>query len=1324
MASNNQRKYHRQPLDLEALVSAKDIKPVEARIRDFCLGGGFLTFVDSNIAGQVFKNNDLITLHYKVPTVTGFMNFHTHAEIRRIEGNAVGVSFKEPDPAALQALENLASSLDKNIQEIFESEEDSLGNSSKQRIVALCKRCSTDYLSVLTQGFFSLVQDELFNEAEKAKNNTIQRELFDTISLIKKSRGPVATGFAKKVISAFDYFSGHVDEEESTPEEDITEEELSLVNQDEFEDWLIVKVLINKVESDFYESLFNLDARFAYLMSQGVIHNSNPVSPQVICHAFAESIHDIDIPKSTEKIIFSAFEKVLVEKLGSFYKDINDILINSGVLPKGVKVKAKKKEETPAKRAVTPIRVQSFDDATSDLEKPEEKEFQINLSGDSSLVDKEPEDQIEAAVSGEILDDKGVQDFKKQKKMFTEEYAKFKERIATEAYSTLQNILDIQSSVKLSAENDVGSSSENISYAESKKVLDALSNIKLDDDSGDIKRSIVESVNSLLVESYGNDVELSEKHKQVLTGVERLYDSMLNTDRLTDHMTGNFEYMKLPIYKVVIQDESFFEDSNHPARKVLNRMGQLGHKKGVQNLKTQSQVDKVVEEINDKYTDNLEIFDQALDSLDELYHQQKKILERNIHRVTEACEGQQKIDLAKRTVDNEINNLIGDKSVPKALPLLFDSGWKELMNHIYIKKGSESEDWSNKLDIIDLLTIKLGARNNYQQIDQDSDVSGQYLFDLVHKELINTIGQQNINQSSLEELKNILFSLDSNPDNSPELVSVRPIINDEKDSRLIIEADNELDKYLSKAKKLQVGDWLLNKIDENENIKMQLVWLGEDHSKFVFVDHQGKKTNEFLLHEIAYAFSQNKLVYQADGDPTLVEYGLDKMIENIYNELAYQTSHDPLTGLLNRQEFEKQLQSEIELTAEGTHALYCIGLDQFKVINNTCGFEAGDALLVEISQLLTNWMSIDGFIGRLGGDEFGVFLRNCNENDAFQLADNQLNAIHNLRFEWDGKPFTLGASLGLVYINDLSHNSALNFLVAANSALEAAKAAGKNRIEVYNNEDSQFTDKDEIMAWITRLNKALEEDTIKLRCQKIASVIDDAANQAHYEVLLSVVDENGMQLPPVDFIYAAEQYNRMQDVDRWVIVSVFEWMNKNPELLENISGLAINLSGHSFNDDSLLMFIWDKFVELKIPRNKVIFEVTETATITNLEKAADFIREMKEVGCRFALDDFGSGLSSYAYLKHLPVDFVKIDGVFVKEIVSDISDYAMVKSIHEMAKFLGKKTVAEYVENDEILKMLQEIGVDYVQGWGIEKPMMLEDLNESYFVPDEHSALF
>ena len=1310
------RKFNRHGLSLEAQVVAKNVKACPAVIRDFCLGGCFVSFSEDNVAGQLLNLNDPITIHLKIPTKSSSLNFHMHARITRIEGNSVGVSFNDPDPAALQALQNLSNSLNKQTRENSIAEEEILSNSSVQRILALCRRCLIDHLSASAQGFFPSVEDELLATADKATNNTLQRDLFDTIPLIKKNRGPIVTGFSKRAMEVFDYFSGNNPDFNKLEEGNLEDEDLSLVNQDEFEEWLVVKVLISKAETTFSEDLFDLEARFSHLLDLEVNDDNNPVAPQVICHAFAETIDAIDVPKISEKIIFSVFEKHVVDKLSVLYNEINDVLINSGVLPKIKRSKVKQKPRNEVK-TVSAIRVQPFDDISDDAEadatnsKGVDKGFNKRISNEDAqaTIDKSENESVNEEISPSVTS-------------YSKDISDIETRIAKEAYSTIQNILDIKKEGYLKGDSNNTEVNEQLQNFKNTEVVNAIDQISLKE-LRDSELSVIDYVKELLLNSYGDDASLGEKHVQVLKGVENLYNAMLNTDRLTDHMQSNFEELKLPIAKVVVQDESFFEDVNHPARKVLNRMGQLGVKNGIQNIRTKKSIDEVVDKINDQYVDNLNIFDQALEKLDELYDKQKLIYERNINRVTEACEGQQKIDLAKETVEDEINKRIGGKSVPKALPLLFEAGWIDLLNHAYIRKGPDSNDWKQNLDVIDMLMIKLGANNDYKNIDQSGDVSGRQLFNKINTTLENIISQQGINQKPLNELKNILEVVDNDSAIELEIVNVPGKDNDS--SHLIKENNlNGLDKSILKAKNLRIGDWLEQTLNSDEKLKIHLVWLGEDFSKFVFVDHKGMKVTEFSLQQIAIAFSEGKLVYLPEGEMSLVDHGLDKMIENVYDELAFQTSHDQLTGLMNRQEFEKQVQKAIDVSPDKEYALCYLGLDQFKVINNTCGFDAGDKLLIEITQLLNSWLSADGFIGRLGGDEFGIFIKGCSENDAYQVVDNQMNAVQEFRYIWEEKTFTIGASSGLVFINDFVEGNAKNLLMCANSACDVAKEAGRNRIEVYSSQDAQFSDKDEVMMWVTRLNSALEEDRIRLRCQKIAPVLSGTNDKPHFEVLLCVEGENGLQLPPADFIFAAEQYNRMQVVDRWVISNVFDWMVKNHALLDNINGLAINLSGHSLNDDTLLSFIWDKFVELDIPRNKLIFEITETATVTNLEKAADFINEMKDVGCKFALDDFGSGLSSYAYLKKLPVDYVKIDGVFVKELATDKSDFAMVKSIHEMAKFLGKRTVAEYVENNDILDKLKEIGIDYAQGWGIEKPIMLEDLNEGYFVPDEQSALF
>ncbi len=248
------------------------------------------------------------------------------------------------------------------------------------------------------------------------------------------------------------------------------------------------------------------------------------------------------------------------------------------------------------------------------------------------------------------------------------------------------------------------------------------------------------------------------------------------------------------------------------------------------------------------------------------------------------------------------------------------------------------------------------------------------------------------------------------------------------------------------------------------------------------------------------------------------------------------------------------------------------------------------------------------------------------------------------------------------------------------------------------------------MEWVSEIDRALDENRLVLNCQRIAPIGSDPDTEAHYEILLTMLDDRGEMIAPTDFIFAAESYNRMAAVDQWVIEHALAWMSKNRATLDRIGGISINISGHSINDEGFADFVLRQFSTSRVPTGKVCFEITETAAIANLDNAVNFINKMKLIGCKFSLDDFGTGLSSYSYLRNLPVDFIKIDGVFVKDLSDNPGDYAVVKSINEIGHFMGKKTIAEFVENDEILEQLREIGVDYAQGYGIERPCLLEQL--------------
>ena len=518
-------------------------------------------------------------------------------------------------------------------------------------------------------------------------------------------------------------------------------------------------------------------------------------------------------------------------------------------------------------------------------------------------------------------------------------------------------------------------------------------------------------------------------------------------------------------------------------------------------------------------------------------------------------------------------------------------------------------------------------------------------------------------------------------------------------------------RSLERARRVQVGEWLAMTDAEGRPLILTVAFVGDESSFFVLVNRKGIKARELELKEVADGLHQGAITLLDDFDMPLMERASQRMLQNMHNQLTYQASHDDLTELLNRKEFERCVETAMQAARgrDDQHAILYIDLDQFKVVNNTSGHTAGDQLLKDVGESLTESLdNRNAKIARLGGDEFGVLLEDVATDDARATAEQVLQAIREKRFEWEGRRYTMSASVGLVFIDQTTESvdSAMQF---ADEACYTAKDSGRNRVQEYELGDARMMERHGVMEWVSQLDKALDEDRLILNCQRIAPVDADGGS-SHYEILLSMQDEFGDAMPPSEFIHAAETYNRMTAIDRWVIEHVLHWMAAHRDRLDAVGGFSINVSGHSINDETFPDFVLDQFSKSQAPTGKVCFEITETAAIANLDNANDFMNRMKIIGCQFSLDDFGTGLSSYSYLRNLPVDFVKIDGVFVKDLATNPGDYAVVRSINEIGHYMGKQTIAEYVESEEILTHLREIGVDFAQGFGIDKPRLLSEL--------------
>ena len=431
---------------------------------------------------------------------------------------------------------------------------------------------------------------------------------------------------------------------------------------------------------------------------------------------------------------------------------------------------------------------------------------------------------------------------------------------------------------------------------------------------------------------------------------------------------------------------------------------------------------------------------------------------------------------------------------------------------------------------------------------------------------------------------------------------------------------------------------------------------------------------------------------------------LQKEIEErdkVQRKLLYQASHDPLTSLYNRTEFETRIQQIVSNRPRSNqpHAVCCMDLDQFKLVNDTCGHGAGDELLRRLSGMLAAQVRTGDVLARLGGDEFGVLLYDAGLNESMQLIERLRDMIENFTFLWDRRQFKVTASFGVAILTD-DYDSVTDILRDADTACFLAKDRGRNCVHVHVQEDATVSERRQQMAWINRLDAAMAANRLLLARQPIIDC--SGRGVPHWEILLRLRDEDGDIVTPGFFLPAAERFGMMPRIDRFVVEQITDYIAANAD---GDDCYAINLSGASLGDERLIAFIHERVKQCVKPA-RLCFEITETSAISNLTQVGDIIRELRQLGCRFSLDDFGTGMASFDYLRSLPVDFLKIDGSFIKDIVDNPISLAMVRAVNDIAHLMGMRTVAEFVENQETAALLRGIEIDYLQGFAFGRPQL------------------
>jgi len=805
-------------------------------------------------------------------------------------------------------------------------------------------------------------------------------------------------------------------------------------------------------------------------------------------------------------------------------------------------------------------------------------------------------------------------------------------------------------------------------------------------------------------------VRREASHREGLA--QELMSYVSETPNMTESLAGWMQMLSVPLAREAAADHQFFQDKQHPLREIVDGLGHLQLFRARPDMDSsedpiREQVSEILRPIGEGETDP-EMLRSIAQALGELSSGQSRLYQRNVERVVEASEGRDRVRRARSEVSTEIRRRYAGRRVPEVVPQLLEVGWRAVLELAAINAFEGDTAYAICLGLLDSVVAVLGGEafepepfepDAVRLIERVEKELGSVAFDPFRRAAVETRLRKELTNPEVAGVELVSMSLpeddaeDTAADACPEGVS-----------------EAVWASVLKRCAEIEVGARVFLPGEDDGDRELRVAWIRVDREVFVLVDHRGIRARYLQLAELALGLHEKRIaIEQPDGRP-LSERAVDSILVRMEERLAHQARHDALTGLINRQQFHSAVQKALDMPdgSGDSGVLLLLDIDQFRLVNDVRGYDTGDRLLVAVAKLLEGVTGAK-VLGHMGGDRFALMLPDIGLADGDQRAQEICGLLREMPFDWLGQAISLSSSIGVVGMG-IGHEGLGDLLQAADDALAAAKTAGGDRVYVYDEEDPEITRRKESVHWVVQVDEALDRGHLRLRCQPIVPVKPGGGLQPHYEVLLGVHNATSEPLPIAEFIDAAERYNRMRAVDRWVARTAMEWIAAHRDQMSLLHGFAVNLSGQTASDPSFVDFVREQFQHTGIDPAWLSFEVTETAAVSDLSSSAGIIQDLKSMGCKVALDDFGSGLASYSYLKELPVDWLKIDGVFVRKIAESREDLAVVKSINEIGQFLGKQTIAEYVGDDKILRLIRAIGVDFAQGFGISPPLFMDEL--------------
>ncbi len=1245
---HQKRRYERKKLNQAATLHLLNGRVHDCTIRDFCPGGMLLIWGyphrEARLAQEVAVRIHLVG--ERDPILF-------YAQVAHVADGAIGIAFIDPDFDALVSMERLADEYAVRSAEL-PSTIPTLPPGEQQRVVEALSLCLRERAELLIDDFLgrACMQTPMDELGFLPDQNLL---LAGHVATILRREGKVLRQDYLEEISA-GFQRALVDKMRLVEERREDRSELSLVEQDSFEQWLVLRGACSRIERDLAPQLQTLHQLLTPICGYILDEDTNPMGPAHLGRIFEQACNGLALDSEVALGIKQGFSRCLQAEYPGMLAIFIERAESLGLKPAPIAVM---EHFGPAREVVDeppPMLTSALGTEQPVSASAEQRDFATEAAAIYGEFSGETFPEQVQMPGGAISDQDG-----------DEQPLEVVTGPQPQSSSAIHQLGELSQRVR-----DLGAS---IAYVGNP--------VQQSFTFPDFQINNLEQAHSLLERLRSVSLSVGGQSDQWRQRIEDILQQPKVRAAVLDH-EGDLLLRLIESIERLVSPDAGLHEYQASVDGLLQRLAQAGDQAPQQLLHTVKRLESLA--------------DLSRESFAESSHQAM------LKAATEASK--MRLD---RKIDHTLVDLSHQEGLPKALQVFLENHWRAVLTHYFCHSGRDSEEVAIGLEVArSLVSFATGSRAIKPEMLKPM---GDHLFQGLavtpldeerSKQLVVAILQYLV-QSDLEEeetLDDLVFS-------TREIVNAR-------DPEALPPGDMDTGRWralLSQVRAIRPGTWLKLLDSGEEASYLRLAGIEDQSGDYVLISDDGKETQVHKEGELVRRMAEFRLEVLDDPESPLSDRLAKNMLGELQTRLAQADAHDAVTGSFSRRKITKMIE---ECLAESVkhrkgHTLCLFDLDFFQAVNSQYGHETGDVLLKAVVEAVQSGCEVCCHIGRLGSDEFAVLFPEIHAEEGIRYAEGVLNSICSVALSVGEKVLVPTASLGVVSLNAKTR-SVDEALAQATDLCRAVKASGGNGIKCYQpgEQDQQY--RESLSHFVVHLDEIIRSNKLRLRCQVICPLDERAGLLPQYEVLLGMPEEFGGQEALSTFIRAAEMQGRMRDVDRWVIRNTLQWLREHIGQIEGIDGFSINISGSSFSDSHFARYLVAELKQAEVPMEKLIFEVTETEAIGDLRAVARLMEDVKALGCRFSLDDFGSGLSSFSYLKLLPVDFVKIDGGLVVDLGESLPSQAMVKSIHDVCYFLDKRTVAEYVADEGALDWAKVIGIDYGQGFYLGMPIFLDDL--------------